>query len=205
MAQVSLQINGYGYILGCADGEEEHLRALASDLERRIEEIKASTGPTGEARMLLMAALVLSDELHDLREHGKQPDDDSASLKSESKSGRRLRGLAKRAEGIADSAEKPSAGAAATIAGSAAATPAVGQAPAQSRDVPLSRVPASRGAASGGGPRRGVETGADQTDADPPDGAPSGADPSGDIPVDGASTPGSGSAMTTPSATSSEP
>ena len=44
MAQVSLQINGYGYILGCADGEEDHLHALAADLDRRIvSEIKAST------------------------------------------------------------------------------------------------------------------------------------------------------------------
>jgi cell division protein ZapA len=106
MAQVSLQINGYGYILGCADGEEEHLRALAADLDRRIEEIKASTGPSGEARMLLMAALLVSDELHDLREQAKQRDGDPAPAgKSEPKAGRRLRGLAKRAETIADSAD----------------------------------------------------------------------------------------------------
>lgn len=106
MAQVSLQINGYGYILGCADGEEEHLRALATDLDRRIDEIKTSTGPSGEARMLLMAALVLSDELHDLREQTRQSDGGSGTpAKTEPKAGRRLRGLAKRAETIADSAE----------------------------------------------------------------------------------------------------
>jgi cell division protein ZapA len=101
MAQVSLQINGYGYILGCADGEEAHLRALAADLDRRIDEIKASTGPTGEARMLLMAALVLSDELHDLR--GQR--DGAAPAKSEPKIGRRLRGITRKAEAIAASAE----------------------------------------------------------------------------------------------------
>ena len=103
MAQVSLQINGYGYILGCADGEEEHLSALAADLDRRIDEIKASTGPSGEARLLLMAALVLSDELHDLRHQAgssTQPADKAAP-----KVGRRLRGIAKRAETIADQAE----------------------------------------------------------------------------------------------------
>jgi|ERR1700722_18352717 cell division protein ZapA len=112
MAQVSLQINGYGYILGCADGEEEHLRALAADLDRRIDEIKTSTGPSGEARMLLMAALVLSDELHDLREETKQRDGDTApsgglSGKAEPRVSRRLRGLAKRAETIADEADAP--------------------------------------------------------------------------------------------------
>ena len=106
MAQVSLQINGYAYILGCADGEEEHLRALAADLDKRIEDIKTSTGPTGEARMLLMAALMLSDELHDLREEAKPRDGEAApASKGEPKAGRRLRGLARRAETIADSAD----------------------------------------------------------------------------------------------------
>lgn len=106
MAQVSLQINGYGYILGCADGEEEHLRALAADLDRRIDDIKAMAGPSGEARLLLMAALVVSDELHDMREQAKSRDGEGgAAAKSEPKSGRRLRGLAKRAETIADAAE----------------------------------------------------------------------------------------------------
>jgi cell division protein ZapA len=103
MAQVSLQINGYGYILGCADGEEEHLRALAADLDRRIDEIKLSTGPSGEARMLLMAALLISDELYDLREQ-RDPAAGSAAgsaAKPEAKIGRRLRGIAKRAETIA--------------------------------------------------------------------------------------------------------
>jgi cell division protein ZapA len=100
MAQVSLQINGYGYILGCADGEEQRLIALAADLDRRIEEIKASSGPGGEARLLLMAALLLSDELHELRDGNAPPP-----AKQEPKVSRRLRGLAKRAEAIADSAE----------------------------------------------------------------------------------------------------
>ena len=70
MAQVSLQINGFGYVLGCADGEEEHLLMLAASLDRRIDEIKNVTGPIAESRALAMAALMLSDELHDLRQQG---------------------------------------------------------------------------------------------------------------------------------------
>ncbi|HEX3993596.1 MAG TPA: cell division protein ZapA [Acetobacteraceae bacterium] len=106
MAQVSLQINGYAYILGCADGEEEHLFTLAADLDRRIEEIKASTGPGGEARLLLMAALMLSDELHDTREYLQHQQAGAAPApRAEPRAGRRLRGLTKRAEAIADSAE----------------------------------------------------------------------------------------------------
>jgi cell division protein ZapA len=107
MAQVSLQINGYGYILGCADGEEEHLFTLAADLDRRIQEIKASTGPGGEARLLLMASLMLADELHDTREYLQQHQQAGAAPapRAEPRAGRRLRGLTKRAEAIADSAE----------------------------------------------------------------------------------------------------
>jgi cell division protein ZapA len=100
MAQVSLQINGYGYFLGCADGEEDHLLALAADLDRRIEEIKVSTGPSGEARLLLMAALMLSDELYESRQQ-QEP----AAPATGPKIGRRLRGIARRAEAIADQAE----------------------------------------------------------------------------------------------------
>ncbi len=105
MAQVSLRINGYAYILGCADGEEEHLCALAADLDRRIDEIKATTGPSGEARLLLMTALVLADELHDLREQAERRDGPPSSAKTEGKVNRRLRGLAKRAELIAGSTD----------------------------------------------------------------------------------------------------
>jgi cell division protein ZapA len=106
MAQVSLQINGYAYILGCADGEEPHLFALAADLDRRIQEIKASTGPGGEARLLLMAALMLSDELHDLHEYVQHQEAGAPPApKAEPKAGRRLRGLTKRAEVIADAVE----------------------------------------------------------------------------------------------------
>jgi cell division protein ZapA len=100
MAQVSLQINGYAYVLGCADGEEERLLALAADLDRRIEEIKASSGPGSEARLLLMAALLISDEYYELRDGNAPP-----APKTEPKIGRRLRGLAKRAEAIADGTE----------------------------------------------------------------------------------------------------
>lgn len=103
MAQVSLQINGYAYILGCGDGEEAHLRALAEDLNRRIDEIKASTGPSGEARMLLMAALTLSDELHDLK--ANRTPAAPAPKPAEPKAAKRLRTIAKRAEAIA--AEPP--------------------------------------------------------------------------------------------------
>ncbi len=108
MAQVSLRINGYAYILGCADGEEDHLQALAADLDQRIDDIKASAGPSGEARLLLMAALVLSDELFDLRREAEALGGTSKPAeKPDQKAARRLSRLAKRAEAIADRTDLP--------------------------------------------------------------------------------------------------
>ncbi|MCQ8279048.1 cell division protein ZapA [Acetobacteraceae bacterium KSS8] len=66
MAQVVVKINGYAYAVGCEDGQEQHLQSMASQVERRIERIKAIGGQSGEARLLALAALLMADELHDL-------------------------------------------------------------------------------------------------------------------------------------------
>jgi cell division protein ZapA len=97
MAQVTLRINGYAYVLGCADGEEPHLLAMAADVDQRIASIKTQAGPSGESRMLVMAALMLADDLYEMKRGGK----------SDPKLGRRLGRLAKRAEDIAGDLESP--------------------------------------------------------------------------------------------------
>ncbi len=67
MAQVTIRINGYAYTVGCEDGQENHLEEMAADIEQRIGSIKAIGGQSGEARLLMLAALLLADELHDTR------------------------------------------------------------------------------------------------------------------------------------------
>ena len=99
MAQVTLRINGYAYVLGCADGEETHLLAMADEVDQRIATIKAQAGQSGEARMLVMAALTLADDLYEHRQSGGG--------KPDPKLGRRLSRLAKRAEDIAADLETP--------------------------------------------------------------------------------------------------
>jgi len=66
MGQVNLRINGYTYTIGCADGEEPHLLAMGRAVDSRIDAMRAGGTRTGEARSLLMAALKLADEVHDL-------------------------------------------------------------------------------------------------------------------------------------------
>ena len=67
MAQVTVKINGYAYTVGCDDGQEQHLQAMAAQVEKRVDSIKALGGNSGEARLLVLAALLMADELHDLR------------------------------------------------------------------------------------------------------------------------------------------
>ena len=69
MSQVTLRINGFTYTLGCQDGEEAaSCQAMAAEVDRQIETVKAlNRFQNGEARMLVIAALLLADDLHDVR------------------------------------------------------------------------------------------------------------------------------------------
>ena len=67
MAQVTIKINGYAYSVGCEDGQESHLQAMAADIETRMDSIKALGGNNGESRLLMLAALLMADELHDTK------------------------------------------------------------------------------------------------------------------------------------------
>lgn len=100
MAQVTLRINGFSYVLGCGEGEEDHLLAMAAEVDKRIESIKAQAGQSGEARMLVMAALMMADDLYELKQQ-------SGGAKSDPRLGRRLSRMAKRAEDIASDLETP--------------------------------------------------------------------------------------------------
>ena len=109
MAQVTLRINGYAYTVGCQDGEEQHLLAMADEVERRIESIKVAAGPSGEARMLVMASLLMADDLFEMGKslRAAQAGHPVAVPAADPKLGRRLGKLARRAEEIALDLEHP--------------------------------------------------------------------------------------------------
>ncbi len=67
MAQVQLVVGGRHYRVACQDGGETHLERLAHDLDLKIAEVTRSMGGMDEPRQLLFAALLLADELVDLR------------------------------------------------------------------------------------------------------------------------------------------
>jgi cell division protein ZapA len=111
MAQVTVRINGYTYVLGCEDGQEGHLLAMAEQVEARIDSIKAMGGQNGEAKLLVLAALLMADELHDLKDATKA---NGAAGRPVAKPARAdhvqaslLAKLAAQAEGIAAELEHP--------------------------------------------------------------------------------------------------
>jgi len=109
VAQVTVKINGYSYTVGCEDGQEQHLSNMAGEVENRIDSIKALGGQSGEARLLVLAALLMADELHDLRleaEALRAAPARGRAAKGEGESAKRLAKLAARAEQIAADLER---------------------------------------------------------------------------------------------------
>ncbi len=67
MATVNVSVNGHAYAVGCEDGQEPHVEALAREFDAKVREVAAQVGKVTELRLFLMAALVLADEASDVR------------------------------------------------------------------------------------------------------------------------------------------
>jgi cell division protein ZapA len=67
MGQVSVTLNGRTYRLECGEGEENHLIALAEYLGSHVDTMKRKFGQVGDDRLILMASLLVTDELWELR------------------------------------------------------------------------------------------------------------------------------------------
>ena len=65
MGEVAVTIGGRRYPVSCDDGQEEHVAKLAAYVDRRAQELAETVGRVGEVRLLLMASLVVADELAD--------------------------------------------------------------------------------------------------------------------------------------------
>ena len=74
MSNVTLTIGGRFYTVACAEGEEAHIEALGRTIDSKLHGMP-NLGGQSEARTLLFAALLLADELHELRSGAAQADD----------------------------------------------------------------------------------------------------------------------------------
>ncbi|MGZ8362969.1 MAG: cell division protein ZapA [Caulobacteraceae bacterium] len=68
MAQVTVHVNGKPYVVGCEDGQEKHVLDLAALFSDQVAQVAAEVGQLGETRLFLMGALLLADEVADLRD-----------------------------------------------------------------------------------------------------------------------------------------
>jgi cell division protein ZapA len=72
MGQVTVVLNGRTYRLECGEGEESHLIALAEYLGTHVEDMKRKFGQVGDDRLILMASLLVTDELWELKREMEQ-------------------------------------------------------------------------------------------------------------------------------------
>jgi cell division protein ZapA len=65
MSHVNVTINARQYRMACEEGQETRLLRLAESLESRIQSLRGKFGEIGDARLTVMAALTVCDELED--------------------------------------------------------------------------------------------------------------------------------------------
>lgn len=63
MSNVTLQIGGRSFVVACANGEEQHVAGLGRMIDGKVAEMGDAS--QSESRMLLFAALLLADDLHE--------------------------------------------------------------------------------------------------------------------------------------------
>lgn len=81
MSNVNLEIGGRQFSVASADGEEEHVALLGRRIDEKLRAMGGAAGQS-ESRMLLFAALLLADEIHEMtvRGGGPAPDDSGPAL-----------------------------------------------------------------------------------------------------------------------------
>ena len=105
MAQVDVSINGQSYRIACEDGQEDRLVDLATMVDEKVSDLVNQIGQVGSNRLLVMAALIIADELVDLK-------NEAGSLQEQKDNTNQhdmvlaLQEITKRIENIADQVEQ---------------------------------------------------------------------------------------------------
>jgi cell division protein ZapA len=112
MSEVGVTVNRHPYKITCDEGQEPRIRRLAQYVDARVGEFVKSVGQVGEARLLLLAALVIADELSDANEalqqersQARAAETEAADADDAAASG--VHGIAQRIEALAARLESP--------------------------------------------------------------------------------------------------
>jgi len=104
MANIDIEIAGRRYNVACRDGEEDHLRSVAAEVDRRALDAASALGGLTETRQLLYAALLIADDIKDIRAGAGIPD--PVPPQPDPAVAQALERLASRIESIADNLER---------------------------------------------------------------------------------------------------
>jgi cell division protein ZapA len=111
--EVEVVVNGRSYRVACDDGQEAHVVRLGRYVDQKVQSLIQSVGQIGDARLLLMASLLVADELVDTDQVLNATRNELAAASArrapptdETALARALDSLAQRIEAIADGLER---------------------------------------------------------------------------------------------------
>ncbi len=109
MAEVTVEIAGRSYRLGCGEGEEEHLERLAALIDAEARTLQQQFGNMQEARLFLMTSLLIADRHSDAERRLAEIEDRLAEVEKSASNGlapEREHELAERVTSLAEHIEK---------------------------------------------------------------------------------------------------
>ena len=110
MAELTLTINGRNYGISCEDGQEQRVLDLGHYVDAKMKDIGKAGAATSESHLLVLTALMLSDESFDLRDQlsqaGGAPQSSESSQQDELVIAQAIDHLAERIDTIASRVAK---------------------------------------------------------------------------------------------------
>lgn len=111
MAEVTININGRSYDIACDNGQEGRVVDLAAYIDQKLQQISRSGAAYNDSHLMVLTALVLADEVFDMRDGADAPkaarqatgsginkDDEAAVLQLLEKVTKRIDGIASRVQ-----------------------------------------------------------------------------------------------------------
>jgi cell division protein ZapA len=104
MVQIDIVVNDRSYKVTCDDGQEQRLHRLADHIDRHVRALAAELGQIGDARLMLLAALTVTDELYEAKARLIELERAADALDAETVGGatRVLEAAAKRVESMSE-------------------------------------------------------------------------------------------------------
>ena len=90
MSNVSIKFNGKDYLLSCDDGQEDNLKDLADNLNKKFDELKSNLGNIGENKLLLISSIKIIDDYYALSKQIKLKKEEFSNLSEKFKELRSL-------------------------------------------------------------------------------------------------------------------